>query len=64
MAFEQGMFLDMGQLLSIPFILLGVVMVVLGYRMKFPQEPFIAKQLKVIEAKKKEKESNKKAKKK
>ena len=31
--------------------------------MKFPQEPFIAKQLKVIEAKKKEKESNKKAKK-
>ncbi len=63
-AFERGMFLDMGQLLSIPFILLGVVMVVLGYRMKFPQEPFIAKQLKVIEAKKKEKESNKKAKKK
>lgn len=41
--FEQGMFLDMGQLLSIPFILLGIVMLWLGYKGKLPQGPFFKK---------------------
>lgn len=39
-SFEQGMALDMGQILSIPFILLGVLMLALGYRDRFSREPF------------------------
>lgn len=35
-AFEQGMSLNMGQLLSIPFILAGVVILVMAYREKNP----------------------------
>ena len=40
-AFEQGMLLNMGQLLSIPFILFGLIMVILSRKGKIPQEPFI-----------------------
>lgn len=58
-AFEQGMFLDMGQILSIPFIVLGIVMVVLGYKEKFPQTPLIEKRVKEIEAQKKQKAKKK-----
>lgn len=42
-AFEQGMMLDMGQLLSLPFILLGVVMLVLGYKGILPGEALLTK---------------------
>ncbi len=42
-SFEQGMALDMGQILSIPFILLGVLMLALGYRDRFSREPFADK---------------------
>lgn len=41
--FEKGMALDMGQWLSVPFIIGGIVMVVLSYRDIFPQGPFIEK---------------------
>ena len=41
-AFEQGMLLNMGQLLSIPFILLGLTMAILSHIGKIPQEPFIS----------------------
>src|SRR5574344_264706 len=41
-AFEQNMILDMGQWLSIPFIILGIAMVVLGYKRKLPQNVFIS----------------------
>ena len=34
--FEQGMALDMGQILSIPFIIAGVVILVLAYSRKVP----------------------------
>ena len=34
-AFEKTMTLDMGQWLSIPFILLGVTVCILGYKNKF-----------------------------
>ena len=40
-AFEQGMNLNMGQLLSIPFILFGITMVILSQKGKIPQAPFI-----------------------
>ena len=40
-AFEKGMVLDMGQWLSIPFILLGVVMLILGYKGKLSNDIFI-----------------------
>lgn len=39
--FEEGMTLYMGQLLSLPFIVLGIVMVVLSRKGKIAQEPFI-----------------------
>lgn len=42
-AFEQGMTLDMGQLLSLPFIVLGVIMLVIGYKGKLPDAPMIQK---------------------
>ncbi len=36
MGFEQSMTLDMGQLLSIPFIVTGVVLIIMSYIKKFP----------------------------
>lgn len=39
--FEEGMSLYMGQLLSIPFICFGLVMVVLSKKNKLPQDPFV-----------------------
>ena len=42
-SFEKGMVLDMGQWLSIPFICLGIVMLVLGYSGKLSQEIFLPK---------------------
>ncbi|MDY5969123.1 MAG: prolipoprotein diacylglyceryl transferase [Bacteroidales bacterium] len=44
-AFEKGMFLDMGQWLSIPFILGGIVLVALSYKGKLPEETFIQKKI-------------------
>ena len=41
--FEQGMTLDMGQLLSLPFIALGIVMVILSHKGVLPQEKMIPK---------------------
>lgn len=41
-AFEQGMILNMGQLLSIPFIILGIIMVILSRKGKIPQGPFLS----------------------
>ena len=38
--FEADMALNMGQLLSLPFILAGVVMIILARRGTFPQGPF------------------------
>ena len=43
-AFEQGMILDMGQFLSLPFIIGGLILVYLSYKGKLPEEPFIIKQ--------------------
>ena len=42
--FEKGMVLDMGQWLSVPFVLLGVVVLVLTAKGIIPQEPFIKKE--------------------
>lgn len=42
-AFEQGMVLDMGQWLSIPFITLGIVMLVLGYKGTLSKGIFLPK---------------------
>ena len=47
-AFEQGMTLDMGQWLSLPFILLGVLLLVMAYKGKFNQNVFIKKGEKII----------------
>ncbi|MBP3763529.1 MAG: prolipoprotein diacylglyceryl transferase [Bacteroidales bacterium] len=38
--FEAGMALNMGQLLSIPFILAGIAIIILSRKGKFPQGPF------------------------
>lgn len=40
-AFEQGMVLDMGQWLSMPFVIGGLIIVILAYRNKFNNEIFI-----------------------
>ena len=40
-AFERGMMLDMGQWLSIPFIVAGIVLVVLSHRGKIPEAVFL-----------------------
>jgi prolipoprotein diacylglyceryltransferase len=37
-SFEEGMVLNMGQLLSIPFILLGIAILVYSYKKKLPIE--------------------------
>ena len=37
-AFEQGWALDMGQLLSVPFIILGIVMIIIALRRPVPTE--------------------------
>lgn len=58
-AFEQGMILDMGQWLSMPFILLGIVMLIVGYRQKLPQNAFIESQLKTVQDKEKQKKKQK-----
>lgn len=41
--FEQGMLINMGQILSLPFIIGGITLVVLSYKGKFQQGPFIEK---------------------
>lgn len=47
-AFEKGMTLDMGQWLSIPFILLGVLMCVMAYKNKFNDQIILKKEDKII----------------
>lgn len=47
--FERGMTLDMGQWLSLPFILLGVVLLVLAYKGKFNPDVIIKKDEKIIQ---------------
>ena len=47
-AFEQGMTLDMGQWLSIPFILLGVAFCIMAYKNKFNENIFLKKDEKII----------------
>ena len=47
-AFEQGMTLDMGQWLSIPFILLGVLMCILAYKGKFNEHIILKKDEKIL----------------
>lgn len=42
-AFEQGMWLNMGQILSLPFILAGIAMVVVSRKGLLPQELIIKK---------------------
>lgn len=42
-SFEKGMTLDMGQWLSIPFILLGVLMCILAYKGKISNKPILKK---------------------
>lgn len=46
--FEQGMTLDMGQWLSIPFILLGVLMCILAYKGKFNEHIILKKDEKIL----------------
>ena len=36
--FEEGMTLNMGQLLSIPFILLGIFLIIRSFEKKFSEE--------------------------
>lgn len=57
--FEQSMTLNMGQLLSLPFIAIGIIMVVLGSKGKIPQGPFIEKRVKQLESKAKHKNKTK-----
>jgi prolipoprotein diacylglyceryltransferase len=38
--FEGGMLFNMGQLLSVPFILAGVIFVYMSYKKKFSAEVF------------------------
>ncbi|MBQ4377494.1 MAG: prolipoprotein diacylglyceryl transferase [Bacteroidales bacterium] len=45
-AFEQGMILDMGQWLSLPFIIGGLVLVYLSHKGRLPEEPFIKNKVK------------------
>ena len=47
-AFEKGMSLDMGQWLSIPFILLGIIMCILGYKGVFNKKPILKKEEKIV----------------
>ena len=47
-AFEKGMTLDMGQWLSIPFILLGVIMCILAYKDKFNGHILLKKDEKIL----------------
>ena len=41
--FERGMVLDMGQWLSLPFIIGGLLLVFLSHRGRLPEAPFIEK---------------------
>ena len=61
--FEAGMVLNMGQLLSLPFIVGGLVIAWLAYKEKLPQGPFPKGENAIVVAKWKE-ENNKKSKKK
>lgn len=47
-AFEKGMTLDMGQWLSIPFILLGVAFCIMAYKNKFNENIFLKKDEKIF----------------
>ena len=38
--FEAGMVLNMGQLLSLPFVAAGLIIALLGHKNHFPQGPF------------------------
>ena len=61
--FEAGMVLNMGQLLSLPFIIGGLVIAWLAYKEKLPQGPFPKGENAIVVAKWKE-ENDKKSKKK
>ena len=61
--FEAGMALNMGQLLSLPFIVGGLVIAWLSKKEKFPQGPFPKGEVKAIIAKWDEKAAKEKAKK-
>ncbi len=50
-AFEKGMALDMGQWLSIPFIVLGVVMCIMAYKGRFNENIFLKKEEKILKPK-------------
>ena len=62
--FEAGMSLNMGQLLSLPFILGGLVIAWFGHRNRFPREPFPHGEVKTIVAKWDQKAAQEKQKKK
>lgn len=47
-AFEKGMTLDMGQWLSIPFILLGVAFCIMGYKKLFNEKILLKKEDKIL----------------
>lgn len=47
-AFEKGMTLDMGQWLSIPFILLGVAFCIMGYKKMFNEKILLKKEDKIL----------------
>ena len=47
-SFEKGMTLDMGQWLSIPFILLGVALCIMAYKDKFNDKIFLKNDEKIL----------------
>ena len=47
-SFEKGMSLDMGQWLSVPFIILGVMMCILAYKGIFNGNPVLKKEEKIV----------------
>ena len=62
--FEAGMTLNMGQLLSLPFIVGGLVIAWLAHKEKFPQGPFPHGEVKAVTDKWKEKDKQEQQKKK
>jgi prolipoprotein diacylglyceryltransferase len=41
--FEDGMAFNMGQLLSVPFVIAGIVFIYMSYKKKFSSEIFLDK---------------------
>lgn len=52
-AFEDQLALNMGQILSIPFVLIGILVLILSYRTKSKTSTFRPEEVKVVSAKKK-----------